>query len=168
MKQVVTDELYDLPTVNSELILYTDGSCSRNPGPGGWAAVLIHIPTGKQLHLSGGEPKTTNNRMEITAILSAVQELKRPSSLTIFTDSMYVVNAFKSGWLTKWQRNGWRTLQGKAVENIDLWQALLKALEPHRVEWQHVRGHAGTYYNELCDQMARLETAEQQNRAGQN
>ncbi len=152
-----------LPTANtwppeSEVIIFTDGSCSGNPGPGGWAAVLLHPQSGKEKHLVGGEKYTTNNRMEITAVLEGLKALKRPSSVTVFADSQYVLKAFKLGWLKKWRSSHWLNSQKKPVENSDLWKQLVEVTSRHTIDWQYVPGHKDHYYNELCDQLAREQT----------
>ena len=136
-----------------EVILYTDGACSGNPGPGGWAAVLMWGERRKEV--SGYAPSTTNNRMELTALLEGLAALKTPCTVQVHSDSTYVVNAFRQGWLTRWQRNGWRTSQGAAVENQDLWQAILRAAEPHDVKFNWVKGHGRSAENNRCDELAR-------------
>ncbi|MBQ7502312.1 ribonuclease HI [bacterium] len=141
--------------LNFDVTIYTDGACSGNPGPGGWGAVLIHNPTKTEKHVSEGAPATTNNRMEMTAVLEALKLLKRPVSVLLYSDSNYVTNAFNQKWLAKWQRNGWMKNKNTPVANADLWQAILQAAAPHRITWKHVPGHQNIYYNELCDKMAR-------------
>ncbi len=136
-----------------DVILYTDGACSGNPGPGGWAAVLIWGE--KRKEISGYAPSTTNNRMELTALLEGLAALKAPCSVQVHSDSTYVVNAFRQGWLSRWQKNGWRTSQAGAVENRDIWQAILRAQEPHHVEFHWVKGHARDAENNRCDELAR-------------
>ncbi|MGI5844229.1 MAG: ribonuclease HI [Candidatus Xenobium sp.] len=140
-----------------QVVIYTDGACSGNPGPGGWAARMIHPGSGKTLDLSGGEPLTTNNRMELTAALAALQALKRPVQVEIHSDSQYLVRAFNEGWLDRWRSNGWLTASKKPVENQDLWKLLLEAASRHQVQWRHVAGHAGHEHNEACDRLAREE-----------
>ncbi|MEW6281031.1 MAG: ribonuclease HI, partial [Candidatus Eremiobacterota bacterium] len=139
------------------MIIYTDGACKGNPGPGGWAARLIHRSTGKTRDLQGGEALTTNNRMELTAAARALQALKRPVKVTLYSDSSYLVQAFNQRWLDRWLQNNWRTSNRKPVENQDLWQELLEASRRHQVRWLHVPGHAGVEHNEACDRMAREE-----------
>ena len=134
-----------------EVDIYTDGACSGNPGPGGWGAILMHGTTEKEL--SGGEALTTNNRMELMAAISALEVLTRPSEITITTDSAYVKNGVTQ-WIHGWKRNGWRTADKKPVKNADLWQELLAAAKPHRVEWKWVKGHAGHPDNERADKLA--------------
>ena len=136
-----------------EVTIYTDGACSGNPGPGGWAALLIY--NGHEKEISGGEKLTTNQRMELKAALKALAALKEPCKVKIYSDSAYLVNAFRQGWLKKWQRNGWLTIEKKPVENRDLWESLLALTERHEVEWYKVKGHSNNYYNERCDRLAR-------------
>ena len=136
-----------------DVTVYTDGACSGNPGPGGWAAILIAGEHQKEI--SGFAPETTNNRMEITAVLEALRALTRPSTVRVHSDSSYVVNAFRKRWLDNWQRNGWRTSTGKPVENQDLWQALLAVASQHKVHFEWVEGHASDRLNNRCDEMAR-------------
>jgi ribonuclease HI len=136
---------------------FTDGACLGNPGPGGWAALLRAKGTEKLL--SGGEAQTTNNRMELFAAISALEALKRPSQVTVTTDSRYVIQRIEE-WVPRWISNGWRTADKKPVKNQDLWQRLAAAVAPHQVGWQWVRGHTGHVENERVDQAAR-EQAEQ-------
>lgn len=136
----------------STVEIYTDGACSGNPGPGGWAAILM--AQGREKEISGGEDSTTNNRMEMKAVLEALQRLKRPCKVKIFSDSAYVVSAFTRGWLENWQKNGWLNSAKDPVSNKDLWQALLEAARPHRIEWIKVKGHADDKLNNRCDQLA--------------
>lgn len=132
--------------------IYTDGACSGNPGPGGWAAVLRS--RGVEKEISGGEQSTTNNRMELTAAIEALRRLKKPCHVRLFSDSAYLVSAFNQGWLANWQRNGWRNAAGDPVSNPDLWQALLAAAKPHAIEWIKVKGHADNEQNNRCDKLA--------------
>jgi len=132
---------------------YTDGACSHNPGPGGWAAVLIY--KGREKAFSGFEPETTNNRMELTAVLEALKALKEPCEVDIYTDSAYIHNAFEKGWIERWQRNGWKTAAKQPVENQDLWLGILEASAVHRVRYNKVKGHADDKYNNMCDELAR-------------
>lgn len=135
--------------------IYTDGACSGNPGPGGWAAVLrfgVH-----EKELSGSMPHTTNNRMEVFAVISALGALKERCHVRIHSDSAYVVNAFKQGWLDNWQKRGWKTSDGKPVENQDLWRLLLIVVRKHEVEFIKVPGHADCAENNRCDELARAE-----------
>ena len=131
--------------------IFTDGACKGNPGPGGWAALLRSGETVKEL--SGGEAQTTNNRMELTAAIRALEALKRPAAVTLTTDSRYVMDGLTK-WIHGWQRNGWRTADRKPVKNADLWQALLAAAAPHQIAWRWVKGHAGHAENERVDQLA--------------
>ena len=135
-----------------QVTIYTDGACSGNPGPGGWGAVLRSGDREKELR--GGEPATTNNRMELMAAISALEALTRPSIVDIHTDSQYVRNGIMS-WIHGWKRNGWRTAGKAPVKNVDLWKRLEAALAPHRVRWHWVRGHAGHDLNERADRLAR-------------
>ena len=132
--------------------IYTDGACSGNPGPGGWAAVLrfgVH-----EKELSGSMPHTTNNRMEVFAVISALGALKERCHVRIHSDSAYVVNAFKQGWIDNWQKRGWKTSDGKPVENQDLWRLLLIVVRKHEVEFIKVPGHANCAENNRCDELA--------------
>ena len=131
--------------------IYSDGACSGNPGPGGWAAVILI--NGKRTELSGGEQQTTNNRMEIMAALNALRALKQPSQVTFYTDSSYLLNG-ATAWLPEWKQRNWQRKKGK-LANIDLWQELDRALSEHEVKWVWVRGHAGNTLNEYVDRMAR-------------
>lgn len=141
----------------AELYAYTDGACSGNPGPGGWGVLLIAKDGDtviKERDLFGGEPETTNNRMELMAAIMALETLARPSELTIITDSAYVKNGI-TGWLHGWKRNGWRTTSKKPVKNVDLWQRLDEARDRHHVTWEWIKGHAGHPENERADELAR-------------
>ncbi len=140
----------------SEVHLFTDGGCSGNPGPGGWAYLLQHPATGKQIERSGGERETTNNRMELTALIKGLSALKKPSCVQLFTDSVYVGKGI-SEWMTKWKANGWRRKEGKrmvAVKNEDLWRRLDELLQTHEVRYTRVAGHSGHPENERVDQLA--------------
>jgi ribonuclease HI len=134
------------------VVIHTDGACSGNPGPGGWGAILAFGQHRKEI--KGGEPHTTNNRMELMAAISALEALKRPSLVDIYTDSQYLRSGVMS-WLARWKRNGWRTAEKKPVKNADLWRRLDTALTQHRVRWHWVRGHAGDVLNERADELAR-------------
>ncbi len=141
--------------MNSEapkVTIFTDGACSGNPGPGGWGAILRYGDAEKEM--KGGEPDTTNNRMELLAAISALEALKRPAAVDLYTDSQYVRGGI-TGWIHNWKRNGWKTADKKPVKNVDLWQRLDEALRAHRVEWHWVKGHAGHPENERADQLAR-------------
>lgn len=149
----------DAPANNdgwSEVQLFTDGACSGNPGPGGWAFILRHPVSGKEIERSGGEANTTNNRMELTAVVEGLSALKRPSSVELLTDSVYVGKGL-SEWLAKWKKNGWRRRDGKRwvdVKNDDLWRKLDELLATHRVRYTWVAGHSGHDENERCDELA--------------
>ena len=135
----------------TQVELFTDGACKGNPGPGGWGAV---IRAGRhEKELAGGEPLTTNNRMELTAAIRGLNALTRPCRVTLSTDSRYVMDGLTK-WIHGWQKNGWRTADRKPVKNADLWQELLAAAHPHRVEWKWVKGHAGHPENERADRLA--------------
>lgn len=141
----------------AELFAYTDGACSGNPGPGGWGALLIAREGDavvKERELSGGEPDTTNNRMELLAAITALESLTRPSRLTVVTDSAYVKNGITT-WLHGWKRNGWKTAAKKPVKNDDLWKRLDAAAARHDVTWEWIKGHAGHPENERADALAR-------------
>lgn len=133
------------------MTIHTDGACSGNPGPGGWGAVLQWNGTVKEL--KGGEPLTTNNRMELIAAIEALGALKRPCQVHLHTDSQYVKNGL-TGWIHSWKRNGWRTADKKPVKNVELWQALDAAVERHNIVWHWVKGHAGDLMNERADRLA--------------
>ena len=138
----------EIPTVDA----YTDGACSGNPGPGGWGA-LLRIG-GRERELSGAEPATTNNRMELMAAISALEALKRPCKVRLYTDSTYVRDGVTK-WIHGWKRNGWKTSDKKPVKNVDLWQRLDAARVPHQVEWIWVKGHSGHAENDRVDALAR-------------
>ena len=140
----------------TEVEIFTDGACKGNPGPGGWAAIIRSGAREKEV--SGGEPMTTNNRMELLAAIRALEALKRPCRVALHTDSLYVRDGI-SKWVHGWQRNGWRTADRKPVKNAELWQELLAAAARHEVEWRWVRGHAGHPENERADQIACAEAA---------
>jgi ribonuclease HI len=132
--------------------IWTDGACSGNPGPGGWGAILRFGD--KERELSGAEPDTTNNRMELQAAIAALEALKRPCHVVLTTDSQYVKGGI-TGWIFGWKRNGWKTADKKPVKNVDLWQQLDAAIQRHKVEWRWVKGHAGHEMNERADELAR-------------
>ena len=136
--------------------LYTDGACSGNPGPGGWGAILEW--QGHEKELSGGEAQTTNNRMELTAVLTALSLLKEPCTVELYSDSKYVVDAIDKGWLYGWQKKGWIKADKKPVLNVDLWQQLLPLLARHNVRLHWVKGHAENEKNNRCDQLAVAES----------
>ena len=136
--------------------IYTDGACSGNPGPGGWGAILEW--QGHEKELSGGEAQTTNNRMELTAVLTALSLLKEPCPVELYSDSKYVVDAIDKGWLYGWQKKGWIKADKKPVLNVDLWQQLLPLLARHNVRLHWVKGHAENEKNNRCDQLAVAES----------
>jgi ribonuclease HI len=139
-----------------QVTLYTDGACSGNPGPGGWGAILQY--EGRKKELSGGETSTTNNRMELTAIIKGLEALRKPCRVAIHSDSRYIVDAINKGWLENWVARGWRKAakkgRGDPVLNVDLWERLLELLNIHHVEFHWVRGHQGQPENERADQLA--------------
>ena len=138
---------------NDRVMLFTDGACSGNPGPGGWAALLRYRE--QERELSGGEPATTNNRMEMLAVIHGLEALKRPMRVQICTDSQYVMKGITE-WLAAWKRRSWKTADRQPVKNVDLWQRLEAALSPHQIEWEWVRGHNGHPENERVDALARV------------
>jgi ribonuclease HI len=133
--------------------IFTDGACSGNPGPGGWGAVLRYGEVEKEMN--GGEPQTTNNRMELMAAIMAIESVKRPCEIHLHTDSEYLRNGITI-WIHSWKARGWRTADKKPVKNVDLWQRLERAIETHDVHWHWVRGHSGHKENERADELARL------------
>jgi len=137
----------------TEVVIYTDGACSGNPGPGGWGVVLRWNDTEKELH--GGDPQTTNNRMELTAAIQALEALRRPAQVQLHTDSRYLLDGITK-WIRGWQRNGWLTSAKQPVKNADLWHRLVEAMNGHEVTWLWVKGHAGDAGNERADALARL------------
>ena len=141
----------------NSVVLYTDGACSGNPGAGGWAAILSY--KGKEKILSGGERETTNNRMELMAIIQGLEAVKKGQSVVVFSDSAYSINAFHQGWITKWAMNGWRNSSGDEVANKELWQRLLNVIEHLNVEFVKVKGHSDNINNNRCDALAREEIA---------
>ena len=136
-------------------MIYTDGACSGNPGPGGWGAILMYGKSKKEL--SGGEVSTTNNRMELTAVIKALEALKEPCEVMLYTDSQYVANAINLGWLESWKSKGWKR-KGGEVKNLDLWITLVPLLEKHKVTFEWVKGHADNEYNNRCDELAVMES----------
>ncbi len=140
-------------TMVKQVIIYTDGACSCNPGPGGWGCVLLYGEN--KLELSGFAEHTTNQRMELTAAIKGLQALKQPCLVTLYSDSAYLINAFQQKWLINWQKNGWMNSKKQPVENQDLWKELLFLAQTHQIQWQKVKGHAGDMYNEICDGLAR-------------
>jgi ribonuclease HI len=132
--------------------IYTDGACRGNPGKGGWGAVLVY--NGREKELSGGERETTNNRMELTAAIKALRQLREPCEVTLTSDSKYLIDAITKGWVRSWKAKGWKKSDGKPALNSDLWEKLLTLLEIHTVKFVWVRGHNGHEYNERCDRLA--------------
>jgi ribonuclease HI len=136
----------------TEVVIYTDGACSGNPGPGGWGVVMRW--QGKEKEMHGGDPLTTNNRMELMAAIQALEALQRPTTVSLHTDSKYLLDGITK-WIQGWQRNGWKTAAKKPVKNDDLWRRLIEAMRPHDVSWVWVKGHAGDPGNERADALAR-------------
>ncbi len=136
----------------NEVVIYTDGSCAGNPGPGGYAAIIDE--DGERREITGGEPQTTNNRMELMAVIKALASLTEPSTVRVVTDSQYVAKGMKS-WIHGWRRKGWKTASGAPVKNRDLWEELDRLASKHRMSWEWVRGHDGHPENELADTLAR-------------
>ncbi len=132
--------------------IYTDGACSGNPGPGGWAAILIY--NGRERVLSGGEAQTTNNRMELMGVISALQALKEPCEVELWSDSRYVIDALEKGWAQSWKKKGWKKADKTPAKNPDLWEILLQLAEEHRLHYHWVKGHAENPYNNRCDALA--------------
>jgi ribonuclease H len=138
-----------------QVTIYTDGACSGNPGAGGWGAILMF--NGREKEISGGERETTNNRMELMAVIAALKRLKEPCEVRLYSDSQYVVGAFANRWVESWQRNGWRTANKGEVKNVDLWTELIALTRMHKVEFIKVKGHADNEFNNRCDKLAREE-----------
>ncbi len=138
---------------NEDVTIYTDGSCLGNPGPGGWCAILLG--GGQRKELFGGFRLTTNNRMELLAVIEALSALKKPCGVELWTDSQYVRNAIEKRWIVSWQKNGWKNAEKKPVKNQDLWLRLLPLLSIHQVRFHWLRGHSGHPENERCDQLAK-------------
>ena len=137
----------------ARVVIHTDGACSGNPGPGGWGAILDYKDTRKELH--GGEPQSTNNRMELTAAIEALKALKRPCTVEMHVDSQYVKDGITK-WIQRWKKNGWKTADKKPVKNVELWQALDSAIQRHEISWHWVKGHDGHAENERADELARM------------
>lgn len=135
-----------------EIEIYTDGACSGNPGPGGWGAILIY--KGVEKEMSGGERETTNNRMELTAVIEAMKALKEPCAVQLYSDSKYVIDALSKGWARSWKAKGWIKSDKKPALNIDLWEQLLALCDVHQLSCHWVKGHADNIYNSRCDEMA--------------
>jgi len=140
-------------TFEAEVILYTDGGCSGNPGPGGWAYILKHPKTGKELERSGGAPESTSNRMEMQAVIEGFKAIKQPTSVEIVTDSKYTGLGLTE-WMPKWKMRGWRAAANKPVKNLELWQELDRLTQGYTVQFTHVPGHSGHPENERCDELA--------------
>ena len=136
-----------------KIIIYTDGACSGNPGPGGWGAILMYKDNLKEIN--GGNIDTTNNIMEITAVIEGLKMLKKPCVVEVYSDSAYVVNTFKNEWIETWQKNNWRTSDKKPVKNKELWEELYELTKIHTVEFIKVKGHSDNEYNNRCDELAR-------------
>lgn len=141
-----------MPNNKPHVNLYTDGACSGNPGPGGWACILVS--QGFEKEMSGYNPDTTNNRMELTAALEGLKALTKACLVDLYSDSAYLVSAFNQHWLDNWKRNGWKNAAGQAVSNPDLWQALLEQTTIHQINWHKVKGHSDHPYNNRCDALA--------------
>lgn len=139
-----------------KVVLYTDGACSGNPGPGGYGAILMY--KGIEKEISGGELNTTNNKMEIMAVIKGLEYLKEPCDVTIYSDSAYVVNTIEKGWIYSWKKNNWIKSDKSKVKNIDLWEKLLELMEIHNITFIKVKGHADNEYNNRCDKLAVQET----------
>lgn len=140
-------------TVKKEVQIYTDGACSGNPGPGGWAAILLYKDAKKEIY--GAEKDTTNNRMELMAAIQGLNALKQACKVELFTDSAYLHNAFSKGWLESWQQRNWIKSDKKPVLNQDLWQELFRLASIHEITWRKVKGHSDNKYNNECDELAR-------------
>ena len=135
-----------------KVVLYTDGACSGNPGPGGYGAVLIY--GGVEKEIFGGEKSTTNNKMEMMAVIKGLEALKEPCEVEVYSDSAYIVNAIEQGWIDSWKKNGWKKADKKPVKNVDLWEKLLELMDKHKVIFNKVKGHADDEYNNRCDRIA--------------
>ncbi len=140
---------------NPFVTIYTDGACSGNPGPGGWGVILMHGQNKKEL--SGGETDTTNNRMELLAVIRGLKTLTKPCDVELYSDSAYVINAFNQNWIENWQKNDWKTSSKSPVKNKDLWLELLSLLKVHNVKFIKVKGHSDNQFNNRCDELARNE-----------
>ena len=140
---------------NPFVTIYTDGACSGNPGPGGWGVILMHGQNKKEL--SGGETDTTNNRMELLAVIRGLKTLTKPCNVELYSDSAYVINAFNQNWIENWQKSDWKTSSKSPVKNKDLWLDLLSLLKVHNVKYIKVKGHSDNQFNNRCDELARNE-----------
>ena len=143
-------------SMKPQVKLFTDGACSGNPGPGGWAYILTHPASGKQREGSGGERETTNNRMELSAVIHGLTALKTPTNVLLFSDSKYVLDGLEK-WIISWKKNGWKTSTKAPVKNVDLWQTLDDLRQKHDIEFHWIKGHAGHPENERCDELAVME-----------
>jgi ribonuclease HI len=157
MSNAETTEPHRAQRKRPSVTIYTDGACSGNPGPGGWGAILMSGEHRKEIY--GGEAETTNNRMELMGAIMALETLRGPSDVALWTDSSYVKNGI-SQWIHAWKRKGWRTADNKPVKNVELWQRLDEATRRHKVSWHWLKGHAGHPENERADELARLAIAE--------
>lgn len=149
LKEEIDNEFTKL---EDKVVIYTDGACSCNPGPGGWGAIIFE--NGNKKELSGFDKVTTNNQMELTAAIKALQEIKQSSEITLYSDSAYLINAFNEGWIAKWQLNGFKNSNNKDVANIDLWKILINFNNYHKIKWVKVKGHADNEFNNRCDELA--------------
>jgi ribonuclease HI len=140
-----------------KVTIYTDGACSGNPGPGGWAAVLLYKDQRKEI--SGAKKETTNNEMEITAVLQGLKMLKFPCDVEVYSDSAYVVNTFSKGWIYNWEKKNWKTADNTPVKNVELWKEILALTKTHKVTFNKVKGHADNELNNRCDELARAAIA---------
>ena len=136
-----------------KVVIYTDGACSGNPGPGGWGTVLMYKDAKKEI--SGGAKETTNNIMELTAVVEGLKMLKYPCEVELYSDSAYIVNAFNQGWIYNWKKKNWKTADGKEVKNKEIWQELYELTKTHKVTFNKVKGHSDNEYNNRCDELAR-------------
>ena len=143
----------DVCAIMEKVIIYTDGACSGNPGPGGWGTVLMYKDTKKEI--SGGNKETTNNIMELTAVVEGLKMLKFPCEVELYSDSAYIVNAFNQGWIYNWKKKNWKTSDGKEVKNKEIWQELYSLTKTHKVTFIKVKGHSDNEYNNRCDELAR-------------
>ena len=140
-----------------KVTIYTDGACSGNPGPGGWGAILMYQDVKKEI--SGGEKDTTNNKMELMAAIAALNLLKEPCEVELYSDSAYLINCFQNGWLESWKKKNWVNSKREKVKNIDLWMKLDELSKVHNITWIKVKGHADNVYNNRCDELARMEVS---------
>lgn len=141
--------------VMKKVKIYTDGACSYNPGPGGWGAILMF--KNKKKEISGGAEHTTNNKMEITAVLEALYQLKEKCKVELYSDSAYVINAFQQDWISKWQARNWKNAKGEPVVNREMWEKLIELNQYHKITWIKVKGHSDNEFNNRCDELARME-----------